>query len=203
MFQNSVTAGSLSNLSHSYNNYTSVRTNFKSRSTKTYTKGCNISDGFFQGQVLQRTFLNFEERRHHTPCGRLEYIKYVRGKQSFSDGEFVFRSGNFMTKLDLQDAYLTVEIDALLQKFLWFIWFIWKGKVYKFQALQIGLWNVAPRVFTKLLKPVAAFLRTRGVRLVLYLDDMLIIGSKVSGNSVVHSAIDFLTALGFNIHKEK
>ena len=36
---------------------------------------------------------------------------------------------------------------------------------------------MALRVFTKLLKPVAAFLRKRGVRMILYLDDFLILGS--------------------------
>ena len=80
-----------------------------------------------------------------------------------------------MTKLDLKDAYLTVAINPQSQKF---IRFIWKNKAYQFKALPFGL-NVAPLVFTKLLKPVAAFLRKRGIRLVLYLDDMLIIGSSV------------------------
>ena len=86
-----------------------------------------------------------------------------------------------MTKLDLHDANLTVEIDPLLQKFLRFIW---KNKVYQFQALPFGV-NVVPRVFTKLLKQVEAFVRKQGICLVLYLNDMLIIG--ISGNSVVLS----------------
>ena len=77
-----------------------------------------------------------------------------------------------MTKLDLQDAYLTVAIDPLLQKL---IRFIWKDKVHQFQALPFGL-NVAPRVFAKLLKPVAAFFRR-------YVNKWL----QVPGNSVVHS----------------
>ena len=78
-------------------------------------------------------------------------------------------------------------MDPLLQKF---IRCIWKDKVYKFQALPFGLWNVAPRVFTKLLRPVAAFLIKQGIRLVLYLDDMLIIGSKYQDRmSVVHKTI--------------
>ena len=88
------------------------------------------------------------------------------------------RSGNLMTKLDLQDAYLTVAIDPLLQKFRRFIW---KEKVYQSQALPFGL-NMAPLVFTKLLKLVAAFLRKQGIRLVLYLR------LQVSGNSAVHSS---------------
>ena len=76
-----------------------------------------------------------------------------------------------MTKLDLQDACLTVAIDPLLQKL---IRFIWKDKVHQFQALPFGL-SVAPQVFTKLLKPVAAFFQR-------YVNNWL----QVPGNSVVH-----------------
>ena len=101
--------------------------------------------------------------------------------ENLSSTNSLLRSGNFMTKLDLQDANLTVEIDPLLQKFLRFIW---KNKVYQFQALPFGV-NVVPRVFTKLLKQVEAFVRKQGICLVLYLNDMLIIG--ISGNSVVLS----------------
>ena len=36
--------------------------------------------------------------------------------------------------------------------------------------------NTAPKIFTKILKPVAAFLRKRGVRMILYLDDFIILG---------------------------
>ena len=39
----------------------------------------------------------------------------------------------------------------------------------------------APRVFTKLLKEVGAFLRKRGIRLVIYLDDLLILNSDKEG----------------------
>ena len=101
--------------------------------------------------------------------------------ENLSSTKSLLRSGNFMTKLDLHDANLTVEIDPLLQKFLRFIW---KNKVYQFQALPFGV-NVVPRVFTKLLKQVEAFVRKQGICLVLYLNDMLIIG--ISGNSVVLS----------------
>lgn len=47
---------------------------------------------------------------------------------------------------------------------------------FEFTCLQFGL-NVAPYVFTKLLKPVAAYLRSREFASVLYLDDILIVGN--------------------------
>ncbi len=57
--------------------------------------------------------------------------------------------------------------------------FIWQGQTYQFQALPFGLCTV-PRVFRKLLKPVIAFLRTRNVRPLIYLDDILIVGSDIN-----------------------
>ena len=47
-----------------------------------------------------------------------------------------------------------------------------------FQGLQFGL-NTAPRIFTKLIKSIAAYLRKRGIRIIVYLDDFLILGSSI------------------------
>ena len=56
----------------------------------------------------------------------------------------------------------------------------------------------------KVLKPIAAFLRKQGIRLILYLDDMVIIGFSAQEimwfNQIV---MNLLTSLGFTIHKEK
>jgi hypothetical protein len=82
---------------------------------------------------------------------------------------------DYVVKLDLKDAYLTVGVHPHWQQFLRFIW---QGKTYQFRALPFGL-NTAPRIFTELLKPVIAFLRTRNIRLLIYLDDILIIGSSI------------------------
>lgn len=59
------------------------------------------------------------------------------------------KPGHFTAKLDLKDAYFSVAVHPDSQKFLRFVW---KNKAYQFQALPFGL-NIAPRVFTRLLKP--------------------------------------------------
>jgi hypothetical protein len=54
------------------------------------------------------------------------------------------------------------------------------------------------------MKPVAGFLRKRGIRLVLYLDDMLIIGSTPQETRLfTQMAMNLLESLGFIIDKEK
>ena len=61
-----------------------------------------------------------------------------------------------MTTVDLSDAYLPVPIARQHRSFLRFSW---EGKFYEFQCLSFSL-APAPRVFTKILKPVVALFRS-------------------------------------------
>ena len=81
-----------------------------------------------------------------------------------------------MVSIDLKDAYLSVPVT---QEDRHFLRFMWDGTLYEFQCLPFGL-SSAPRVFTKLLKPVVALLRRRGIRCILFLDDMLIMDRDIS-----------------------
>lgn len=85
----------------------------------------------------------------------------------------LIQPNDWLVKLDLSDAYLTVPVHSSHKKFLQFRW---GGRVFQFRCLPFGL-SSAPRVFTKLLKPIMAYLRRQGIRLVIYLDDILIMNS--------------------------
>ena len=112
----------------------------------------------------------------------------------------ILNQNDFMVKLDLKDAYLTVGVHEQSQHYLRFIW---QGQAYQFQALPFGLCT-APRVFTKLLKPVITFLRTRNIRLLIYLDDILIVGSDIKTlKEQTGQVLDLLQSLGFIINFEK
>jgi hypothetical protein len=112
----------------------------------------------------------------------------------------LLKKGDWMAKLDLRDAYLTVPVCNAHQPFLRFRW---KGIAYQFICLPFGL-APAPRVFTKILKPVMAALRSRGVRVIIYLDDMLFLNEKREGLLAdVKMASDLLQRLGFLINWEK
>ena len=73
-----------------------------------------------------------------------------------------------MTKLDLRNAYLTVPVDKTSRIYLRFIW---KGVLYQFTCLPFGL-SSSGRIFTRAMKPVIAFLRAIGIRLLIFLDDI-------------------------------
>ena len=67
----------------------------------------------------------------------------------------LLQQGDWMVKMDLKDAYLKIPIHSSHQHLLQFIW---EEKHFRFQCLPFGL-SSAPRVFTKLLKPVVGLLR--------------------------------------------
>lgn len=112
----------------------------------------------------------------------------------------LIRKGDYMVKIDLKDAYLTVPVWKDHQMYLRFIW---RGSLLEFSCLPFGLAS-APREFTKLLKPVWSILRQRGIRLIVYLDDILLIAqSKQLVLQHASSTLNLLEGLGFILNYQK
>lgn len=108
--------------------------------------------------------------------------------------------GAFMCKLDIKDAYYSVPIAEEDQKLLKFMY---DGLLYQFLGLPNG-YTKGPRKFTKLLKPVLAALRKRGITLAAYLDDIIIIAKTYRHcMESLLILIEVLGDLGFVIHPEK
>jgi len=108
--------------------------------------------------------------------------------------------GCYMASLDLRDAYYSVPIHVSHQKYLKFRW---KGDLYQFTCLPNGL-ACAPRIFTKLLKPVFAHLRKKGHISSPYLDDSFLMASTYEQcKQNVMDTLTLLKQLGFVIHVEK
>ena len=76
-----------------------------------------------------------------------------------------------MAKVDLKDANFMVPIHERDRAFLKFCF---REQTFQFKCLLFGL-ACAPWVFTKTLKPIVAQLRQLGVRLIVYIDDILIL----------------------------
>ena len=106
----------------------------------------------------------------------------------------------FMASVDLKDAYYSVAIHPEHRKFLRFKW---KEQRYEYNALPNGL-ALAPRKFTKLLKPVFATLRKKGHVSTAFLDDSLLLGG--TREECIDNIQDTLTLfqqLGFVVHPTK
>jgi hypothetical protein len=105
-----------------------------------------------------------------------------------------------MAKLDIKKAYLQVPIRAADHSLLAFEW---DHGWYKCRALMFGLCN-AVFLFTKLMKPVVRELRRTGVRCLIYLDDLLLVGrTRREACTAVRKAQALLEALGWIINIEK
>lgn len=106
----------------------------------------------------------------------------------------------FMASIDLQEAYFAVPIHNSSKKFLRFKF---QNQTYEFQCLPFGL-SLAPLIFTKLMKPVASFLRNKGYLLVIYLDDILLLDNSYDRClDCVTQTVNLLQSLGFVINDKK
>ena len=127
---------------------------------------------------------------------RVEHFK-MEGLHLLPD---LIQQGDWMMKLDLKDAYLQIPIHPNHQLLLQFIW---EEKHYRFQCLPFGL-SAVPRVFTKLLKPVVGFLRQIGLRIIIYLDDMLFMhASKEQLAAMAPLICRLFEALGLMVNMKK
>ena len=120
--------------------------------------------------------------------------------ETLSTALSLIRKGCYMASLDLKDAYYSVPIHKDYKKLLRFEW---KGHLFEFNALPNGL-AAAPRLFTRLLKPVFATLREAGHISTVFLDDSLLIGySEWECIMNVRESLCAISSAGFIVHPVK
>ncbi|XP_045137221.1 uncharacterized protein LOC123519779 [Portunus trituberculatus] len=106
----------------------------------------------------------------------------------------------WMASIDLQDAYLHVPIRQCLHKYLAFSF---GTKLYFFKTLPFGL-NVAPHIFTRILRWPLSLLHLQGINIHAYLDDWVIWDKTYELTAkAVNTTINLLRDLGFLINIPK
>ena len=83
--------------------------------------------------------------------------------------------GDFMVSIDLKDAYFSVPIFQPHRKYLRFLW---NFKRYGFTCLPFG-YSLAPRIFSKIFKPVIANFRFLCFRIIIFIDDLIVIANSL------------------------
>ena len=110
------------------------------------------------------------------------------------------REGDFLASLDLKDAYFQIPIHGSSRKLLRFMS---EGTVYQFKALCFGL-STAPQVFTRVFAAVSAWAHTRGIRLLRYLDDWLVLSSlEKKAKESIRELLSLCRTLGIVINEKK
>ena len=106
----------------------------------------------------------------------------------------------FMASIDWKDAYYSVPVASEYRKYLRFGW---QGKVFQFTCLPNGL-SSAPRLFTKITKPLFSHLTLMGHLNSPYIDDVLVLGeTKEECRENVKATINLSLQLGFVVHPRK
>lgn len=110
----------------------------------------------------------------------------------------------FLAKFDFRKGYHHVSMSPESQKFLGFTWdYLGQKRFFKFTVLPFGL-SIAPWLFTKLFRPLVKRWRTRGIGVVLYLDDGLVFGeTRERTQEAIQSVVADLNSAGITLAVEK
>jgi hypothetical protein len=104
-----------------------------------------------------RPVINLKRLNEYVDCPHFKMENFRRAMSILS-------RNCFMSVIDVKDAYHMIPIAKKDRKFLRFRW---KGVLYEYTCLPFGL-NIAPRLYTKLMKPLLAKLRSLGYKSVSY-----------------------------------
>ena len=112
----------------------------------------------------------------------------------------MIRKGDYFISINLKDAYLTFLMHPYFWKYLCFDFL---NTRYHYKVMPFGLTS-APRIFTKVFKTVLVFLRSRGLRISAWFDDIILVANSLSLIlEQMHFTMLILKSLGFIPHPEK
>ena len=168
-------------------------------------KGIIEQTGYDEGQFVLNVFLrpkqNGEFRLILDLTDFNKSVVYEHFKMtSLQTAIDSLRPGAWMGSVDLKDAYYSVPVAESDRKFLKLAW---NGNLYQFRVIPNGL-SCAPRVFTKIMKPIFATLAEEGYECFPYIDDSFIISdSKEKCQEAIFELCRQMDRLGFVVHEGK
>ena len=140
-----------------------------------------------------RTILNLKKLNMH--------VKKIHFKmETLKSTLKLVRRNCVFAKVDLKDAYYSVPINERHKQYFRFRF---EGQIFEYQCLPQG-YTDAPRVFTKLTKPLMSILRNQGYVNSIYIDDILLTGSSSDElHENIERTIRLFDSAGFTIHPSK
>ena len=144
-----------------------------------------------EGELISNLFLVEKKDGRTRPVINLKHLNQFISYQHFKmEGlhclRNILKKGD--CKLDLKDSYFSVLLNSASRKF---VRCLWSGKLYEFLCLCFEL-GPAPSIFTKLLKIPVSLLRRLDILIIIYLEDMLLIGHTIEETLVTRDTVIFL-----------
>ena len=168
-------------------------------------KGAVIESEHEVGEFISNIFVVPKPNGKYRPIINLKYlnqfIKYEHFKQEhFVIVLYLIQESDYFTSIDLKDAYFSIPLNKECRKY---VKFMWDGQMFSFICLAFGL-SSAPRIFTKVLKPIYAWFRQHCIRCCYYIDDSLNMNKEFEVClQNTHTICTVLESLGFTINKKK
>ena len=159
----------------------------------------------FRNQYISNLILTSKKNEGNRPVINLKHLNNFITYQHFKiKGLNLLQSKlqekDFMYKIDLKGAYFCVPLKKESRKY---VRFQWEGTLYEFLCPCFGL-GPAPMIFTKILKIPISLLRRLQIRVIIYLDDMLLMSQTIEELLIGRDTVIFLlTHLGFVINLKK
>lgn len=154
---------------------------------------------------LSRVFLVPKENGKKRPVLNLKRLNQFLNPKPFRLINYqqipkFIQENDYMMKVDLKNAYFHIPVQESHRRFLAFVY---KGQFFNMTCLPFGI-ATAPLVFSRITNWIAGMLRSRGVRIVVYLDDFLLANQDpVLLAEQARETIHFLRELGFVINVDK
>lgn len=111
----------------------------------------------------------------------------------------IIEPGDYLVTVDLKQGFFHVPV---LEKHQDLLGFRFNGNYYKWKSLPFG-YKGSPYYFNKILRPVVRFLRSKGLRVSLYVDDFILCASKDDIEDHKQLLLDTLSKLGLHVNWEK
>ena len=167
-------------------------------------KGVICQNSHLKEEFLSNVFLVGKKGGRNRPVITLKHLNQFITYQHFNIERLfclrkMLQKADSMSKLDMKDAYFSVLLHQSSRKY---VRFLWSGSLCKFLCLCFGL-GPAPQIFTKLLKVPISVLRRINIRVIMCLDDMLLMGQTMEEILMSRDRTILLQHLRFILNMEK
>ena len=169
------------------------------------TKVLQHKNQHVQNQFLNNFFLIRKKDRGYRPVINLKTLNHFVPSMHFKPEslqilKYMMKERDCLCKIDLKNAYFTVPLDKSCRNLMKFLW---EGNLYEFLCVCFVL-RPAPRVFTKILKFPISLMHLLNMRILIYLDDILLMSQSIERLLVARDTVILLLQhLGFVINLKK
>ena len=139
-----------------------------------------------------RLIVDLREVNKFIDCPKLCYEDINTVKQ-------VVQPGDHMITCDIKSGYHHIAVARDFQKYLGVAW---KGKTYVWKKLPFRL-NISAFYFVKVVRAVVAYVRSKGIRIISYVDDFCVCSKPDSIVADRDFFLNVLADLGFVINVKK